>query len=205
MCFKSRCRPVKRFLWPHAASRGARWDLSPPLPREMAPLGLYSETLYSDDPGLLRHHSEKRRLQKTSPRQAPESSANCTTGVFPGSLGASGGQSTMQGSRIPQTAATETELTWQKKRQHHAALGSAGDLLTSSKSSSSSSLVRTFSDIADVAAPALPKQNGFMSHRWLSSVTNTPEGRYLSLYTSSGITRPGTNFHPRFFASNVLP
>lgn len=119
--------------------------------------------------------SEKRRLQKTSPRQAPESSANCTTGVFPGSLGASGGQSTMQGSRIPQTAATETELTWQKKRQHHAALGSAGDLLTSSKSSSSSSLVRTFSDIADAVAPALPKQNGSMSHRWLSSVTILPK------------------------------
>lgn len=91
-----------RLLWPHAASRAARWDLSPALPREMAPLGLHSETLSSDDPGLLRHHSEKRRLQKTSPRQAPVSSANCTTGVFPGSLGASGGQSTMQGSRINQ-------------------------------------------------------------------------------------------------------
>lgn len=27
MCLESRCRPVKRFLWPHAASRAARWDL----------------------------------------------------------------------------------------------------------------------------------------------------------------------------------
>lgn len=53
----------------------------------------------------------------------------------------------------------------------------AQQLLTSSKSSSSSSLVRTFSDIADAAVPALPKQNGFRSHRWLSSVTKAPKGR----------------------------
>ncbi|EAW50292.1 hCG2041305, partial [Homo sapiens] len=41
---------------------------------------------------------------------------------------------------------------------------------------SSSSRVRTFSDIANVAVPALPKQNEFTSHRWLFSCTNTPSG-----------------------------
>lgn len=91
----------------------------------------------------------------------------------------------MRSSRINQRAATETDLTWQKHGKPRPSLDSTTDLLTSSKSSSSSSLVRTFSDIADMAVPALPKQNGFMSHRWLSSVTNTPKGRHLSLYTSS--------------------
>lgn len=74
----------------------------------------------------------------------------------------------MLSSRINHRAATETDLTWQKKQEHGSSPGSAHDLLTSSKSSSSSSLVRTFSDMADVAVPALPKQKGFMSHRWLS-------------------------------------
>lgn len=62
-----------------------------------------------------------------------------------------------------------------EEREDHRALCSANDLLTSSKSSSSSSLVRTFSDTANAAGPALPKRHG-LCHMGGSPLTNTPTG-----------------------------
>lgn len=52
---KARAGQLKGSCGPPPASGAARWGLSPLPPREMAPLGWYSETLSPDDPGLLRH------------------------------------------------------------------------------------------------------------------------------------------------------
>ncbi|KAL0617655.1 hypothetical protein AAY473_014521 [Plecturocebus cupreus] len=105
------------------------------------------------------------------------SMANCTAGILPWM------ESLPQEDR-EQSAARELikgqppkliSLGRRNEKLSHS-LHSTNDLLTSSKSSSSSSRVRTFSDIANAAVPALPKQNEFMSHRWLFSSTNILNG-----------------------------